>query len=119
MRKALHNQNLEINSLEPSYASNPRLFIAFDSKNPEDRHAKTFDPSQPLPPSHSAPVTSGNLHFIQGFAKPTKIKLRELPWVNPVFRRLIYLDSQSNMDYISNEYFGGHMRFLPIDVEQL
>ncbi|SPO27084.1 uncharacterized protein UTRI_10693 [Ustilago trichophora] len=107
MRRALGNPNLEFESLEDESRGGSRLFVAQDRAHEEDHHP--FTTSLPSPSSNS----DGKVHFVRSLAELRKIVPLKLENRNPRF--FIYLNSQSNMNYLNKEYFLNRMHFFPID----
>ncbi|CBQ72682.1 conserved hypothetical Ustilaginaceae-specific protein [Sporisorium reilianum SRZ2] len=93
----------------------PRLWMAQHAEFPEDQHAQFYGPEQRAPSSSSRKLA--DLKKLK--QKATKINFQALPSVKPALRNLVYLNSQRNMDDISNDYFAGKMHFLPIDTDKL
>lgn len=112
MRRATGRPSLVITPIDKLYPSDPRIFVAYDNARP-DRRLSVFDPQQPAPESH-LPATE---HFTKKLDKSFRINVRNLP--NAGKKRLVYFNSQSNLDYLNREYFGGRMRFLPINAKNL
>ncbi|SJX62513.1 related to effector family protein Eff1 [Sporisorium reilianum f. sp. reilianum] len=115
MRKALGNSNLVFVNIDKEFVNKPRLWMAHNAESPWDLHAKIYSPHEQAPPSSSrAPAALNKLK-----EKAIQIKFKTLPFAKLPLRNLMYLNSQSNMDAISHDYFAGKMRFLPIDTGKL
>lgn len=118
MRKALGNPTLEFISVDKQNPEQPRIFVARDAHNAEDHHlTKQGDEPPVLGPEGDA--STPNSHFVRWVRNAKKVAAKDVYKGHPHNRMIVYLQSRYNMRFISDEYFQGRMRFLPVDPDQL
>lgn len=113
MRKALRNPSLVFINTDKQYPIHPRLFIAYNPTNPTDLHLMS-SPQQGQPS-----LSAGKKHFLINSEAFIKLQSKSLPLGHTRLQTMVYLNSQSNMDFISREYFQGKMHFLPINIDKV
>ncbi|SJX62514.1 related to effector family protein Eff1 [Sporisorium reilianum f. sp. reilianum] len=116
LRKALGQPDLVLAANDPKHADKPRLFVAHNPSIPDDSHVSDPRQTAPSSPPSSPRDSTGTLGSFEAQLKMIpRLDIKKLREEKAQNRRIIYLKSRTNMDYINSKYFKDKLKVLPIN----